>query len=192
MTDYNEKAREWMVSVSGNIGTIKRRESLAALLRETAAEAQKEQAARDLRSELDHMDDENMLLKQRNDARTENAALRAHVAAAEHENVERCADQVALRAQVNALRDAVVWMSGSPDFGPDGQAGEAFRRDVLPLLASTPEQSLAEHDREVVERCAKVAESIAAPKSIGRDHGRHHEAGAQQAAAAIRALAEKK
>ena len=36
------------------------------------------------------------------------------------------------------------------------------------------------------ERCAKIAESIQAPKSIGRDHGKHHEAGAQAAARAIR------
>ena len=39
-----------------------------------------------------------------------------------------------------------------------------------------------------LEAAAKVAESVKAPKSIGRDKGRHHEAGAQHAAAAIRAL----
>lgn len=43
---------------------------------------------------------------------------------------------------------------------------------------------------EAMEEAAKVAESVRAPKSIGRDHGRHHEAGAQSAARAIRALSQ--
>ena len=36
------------------------------------------------------------------------------------------------------------------------------------------------------ERCAKIAVETRAPPSIGRDHGRHHEAGAQHAARRIR------
>jgi hypothetical protein len=42
------------------------------------------------------------------------------------------------------------------------------------------------------ERCARIAEIIRAPASIGRDHARHHEAGAQAAAAAIRKGARQK
>lgn len=53
---------------------------------------------------------------------------------------------------------------------------EALRRENQELRAA------------VIEECAKVAYSIQPPKSIGRDHGRHHMAGAQAAAKAIRAL----
>ena len=46
-----------------------------------------------------------------------------------------------------------------------------------------------EYGRQVaLEQAAGLARSIKAPKSIGRDHGRHHEAGAQSAARAIEAL----
>ena len=42
-----------------------------------------------------------------------------------------------------------------------------------------------------LERAAEIAQSVRAPASIGRDHGRHHEAGAQSAARLIRAEKEK-
>lgn len=41
-----------------------------------------------------------------------------------------------LSAYSDRLRDAVEWMSGSPSFGPGEEAGDAFRRNVLPLLSS--------------------------------------------------------
>ena len=37
-------------------------------------------------------------------------------------------------AEIERLRAAVIWMSGSADFGSEGQAAEYFRRDVRPLL----------------------------------------------------------
>ena len=45
---------------------------------------------------------------------------------------------------------------------------------------------------QAFEEAAKIAESTIAPISIGRDHGRHHQAGAQSAARAIRSLAKAK
>jgi hypothetical protein len=39
---------------------------------------------------------------------------------------------------------------------------------------------------EAVRECERIAIQVAAPKSIGRDKGRHHQAGAQHAARQIR------
>lgn len=50
---------------------------------------------------------------------------------------------------------------------------------------ATVERTIA---NEALRKAAEVAAATIAPKSIGRDHGRHHEAGAQHAARRIRAL----
>jgi len=39
-----------------------------------------------------------------------------------------------MKQLIGELVDALVWCSGSHDFTPSGQAGEAWARDVLPLL----------------------------------------------------------
>lgn len=58
---------------------------------------------------------------------------------------ERCSELLLenrdLRARVRALEEAVVWMSGSSDFAPEGQARVGFEKLVSPLLSklsSTP------------------------------------------------------
>lgn len=56
----------------------------------------------------------------------------------------------------------------------------------------TLQERIADTRAAALEEAAKVAADVHAPKSIGRDHGRHHEAGAQHAARAIRALISKK
>lgn len=40
--------------------------------------------------------------------------------------------------------------------------------------------------KETAQRCAEIAYNIEPPKSIGRQQGTHHKAGAQQASKAIR------
>lgn len=57
-------------------------------------------------------------------------------------------------------------------------------RDDEPDILST---ARAEARREALEEAVRIASSTRAPASIGRDHGRHHEAGAQAAAARIKA-----
>ena len=52
-------------------------------------------------------------------------------------------------------------------------------------------QALREAYTAGLELAAEIAQSVRAPASIGRDHGRHHEAGAQSAARLIRAEKEK-
>lgn len=61
-------------------------------------------------------------------------------------------------------------------------------------MADLPENSrdmiaalIARAIRSERNDCAAVARSVRAPKSIGKDKGRHHEAGAQAAAVAIMA-----
>ena len=67
----------------------------------------------------------------------------------------------ALAARCEALRTAVIWMSGSKDFGPGGVAVAVFQANILPLLESTPAADLEAHDarvrREVLEGAAKRA-----------------------------------
>lgn len=39
-----------------------------------------------------------------------------------------------LQAEINKLREALIWCSGSSDFAPGAMAREGFERVVLPLL----------------------------------------------------------
>ena len=43
-----------------------------------------------------------------------------------------------VESERDRLMEAAIWMSGSPDFSPGGQAHEAFARDVAPLLRGSP------------------------------------------------------
>lgn len=74
------------------------------------------------------------------------------------------------------------------EFALSFAADQIARHNVDPAIA----QARAEGERAgkiaMRERAATEAASTVAPKSIGRDHGRHHEAGAQHAARRIRAL----
>lgn len=40
----------------------------------------------------------------------------------------------ALKNLVQRAAEAIIWMSGSPDFAPEGRAGETFARDTRPLI----------------------------------------------------------
>lgn len=59
-----------------------------------------------------------------------------------------------LRANINALREALEVYANRDELG-SGLAKNA--------LSSTPAQSLAEHDNEVIERCAKVCDEAGQP-----------------------------
>ena len=39
-----------------------------------------------------------------------------------------------LTAALEQAQDKLIWMSGSPSFGPEGEAGKAFVRTVRPLI----------------------------------------------------------
>lgn len=49
-----------------------------------------------------------------------------------------CPSCTALAEQNNQQRDALIWMSGSDDFGPGGRAREGYEKLVLPLLDIPP------------------------------------------------------
>ena len=44
-------------------------------------------------------------------------------------------------AELRALRDAAIWMSGADVFGSDDEVAATFRRKVLPLLTAMPAAS---------------------------------------------------
>lgn len=50
------------------------------------------------------------------------------------------AERDALRAQVNALREALIWCSGSNDFNEGGIAREGWLWMCAPLLPAMPEK----------------------------------------------------
>ena len=39
-----------------------------------------------------------------------------------------------LTAVLEQAQDKLIWMSGSPSFSPEGEAGKAFVRTVRPLI----------------------------------------------------------
>lgn len=43
-----------------------------------------------------------------------------------------------LKLWVKKAVDALIWMSGSSDFGSDGQAFEGYKKIVSPLISSAP------------------------------------------------------
>lgn len=41
-----------------------------------------------------------------------------------------------LKSEKEKMREALMWMSGSNDFGPGGQAREGFLKNVYPLISN--------------------------------------------------------
>ena len=56
-----------------------------------------------------------------------------------------------LKAHINDLREALEKLAGTNGY---------VKSVALQALASTPAQSLLQHDNEVIEKCAKVCEDI--------------------------------
>ncbi len=100
---------------------------------------------------------------------------RAKVAEVERERDEARAEVERLKVDVEALHAGIA----AQDEVLTRRYNEQLSR------ANTAYQRGAEAMREAA---AQEADKTSPPKSIGRDHGRHHIAGAQQAAARIRAL----
>lgn len=96
-----------------------------------------------------------------------------------------------------------IWLEpeppSDPDFGRMWVQDDVWGGGTEYVLATEAADTITRLSRErdearakAIEDAAKVADAIVAPKSIGRDHGRHHMAGAQSAARAIRKLGEAK
>lgn len=86
-----------------------------------------------------------------------------------------------------ARKEYEAWGAFAQEQDPDASTNyiRALEEEIARLTRERDEARA-----KAIEECAKVADAIVAPKSIGRDHARHHMAGAQSAARAIRKLGE--
>lgn len=108
--------------------------------------------------------------------------------------IEAAAEITRLRAEVAELRERLAgpaWEAtehGLTKYVTDQRYRKfapAIQRWYKPMRCSSCDSATA----EAMARAAQIAEDTEPPKSIGRDKGRHHQAGAQHAAARIRQAA---
>jgi regulator of replication initiation timing len=74
-------------------------------------------------------------LHENRELRAENARLREDHSDCVQSNRYHCSQITRLEAEVDWLREALEWCSGSPDFQPGGQAREGWVKLCKPLLS---------------------------------------------------------
>jgi len=99
--------------------------------------------------------------------------------------------------------DTALELAAQPYFGDLGDAARVLAAEVRRLREENEalndgltvsymhgydkaKEKYEQHLAEAVRECERIAMQTAASKSIGRQQGKHHEAGAQHAASAIR------